>query len=75
MGLEWIYKIILKKELQIGFSQKIKEDILLNSARHCSVYHKYKGVKIVIHHIIPVEKGRDNSFEIAFIIDSSIVSP
>jgi hypothetical protein len=45
------------KNFTMGFSQKIKEDILVASARHCCVCHKYKGVKIEVHHIIPKEKG------------------
>lgn len=47
----------------ISFSQKIKEDALVASARYCSVCHRYKGVKMEVHHIIPVEKGGEDTFE------------
>ena len=47
----------------ISFSQKIKEDILVASARYCSVCHRYKGVKVEAHHIIPVDKGGEDTFE------------
>ena len=47
----------------MGFSQKIKEDILVASARHCCVCRRYRGVKIEIHHIKPEEQGGEDSFE------------
>ena len=47
----------------MGFSTKIKEDILVASARHCCVCHRYKGVKIEIHHIKPKEQGGLDSFD------------
>lgn len=47
----------------ISFSQKIKEDMLVASARHCCVCHRYKGVKVEVHHIIPVDKGGEDTFE------------
>jgi len=47
----------------MGFTPKIKEDILVASARHCCVCHRYKGVKIEIHHIIPKEQGGEDTFE------------
>src|SRR5680860_1676468 len=47
----------------MGFTAKIKEDILVASARHCCVCHRYKGVKIEIHHIIPKEQGGEDTFE------------
>ncbi len=47
----------------ISFSQKIKEDILVASARYCSVCHRYKGVKVEVHHIIPVNQGGEDNFE------------
>nr|VFK42254.1 MAG: hypothetical protein BECKSD772F_GA0070984_111810 [Candidatus Kentron sp. SD]VFK48163.1 MAG: hypothetical protein BECKSD772E_GA0070983_11157 [Candidatus Kentron sp. SD]VFK77679.1 MAG: hypothetical protein BECKSD772D_GA0070982_10018 [Candidatus Kentron sp. SD] len=35
----------------MGFSREIKERILVNTARHCCVCHRYKGVKVEVHHI------------------------
>jgi hypothetical protein len=47
----------------MGFTPKIKENILVASARHCCVCHRYKGVKIEIHHIIPKEQGGKDTFK------------
>ncbi|CAA0254792.1 HNH endonuclease [Tenacibaculum maritimum] len=47
----------------MGFTPKVKEDILVSSARHCCVCHRYKGVKIEIHHITPKEQGGEDTFE------------
>lgn len=47
----------------MSFSQKIKEEIFVATARHCCVCHRYKGVKIEIHHIITREKGGEDSYE------------
>jgi len=47
----------------MGFSKKIKENILVASARHCCICHRYKGIKIEVHHIIPKEQGGNDSFE------------
>jgi hypothetical protein len=47
----------------MGFTSKIKEDILVACARHCCVCHRYKGVKIEIHHIEPKEQGGKDTFE------------
>jgi hypothetical protein len=33
----------------MGFLAKIKEDILVASARHCCVCHRYKVLKIEVH--------------------------
>ena len=47
----------------MGFPTKVKEDILVASARHCCVCHRYKGVKIEIHHIQPKAKRGLDTFE------------
>ncbi|GEM_PF-6122189 len=47
----------------MGFSVKIKEDLMVASARHCCVCHRYKGLKLEIHHIIPQEQQGENTFE------------
>jgi len=47
----------------MAFTPKIKEDILVASARHCCVCHRYRGVKIEIHHIKPKEQGGKDTFE------------
>ena len=47
----------------MGFSSKIKDDILVKSARHCCVCRRFKGLKIEVHHITPKEQGGEDSFE------------
>ena len=45
------------------FSQKIRQEIFVLSARHCCVCHKSKGVKLEIHHIAPQQQGGSNTIE------------
>ncbi len=47
----------------MGFSQTIKREALVLSARHCCVCHHYKGVKVEIHHIVPQTEGGSNDLE------------
>lgn len=47
----------------MAFPQKIKEQILVDSARHCCVCHKSAGLKIEVHHIIPQEKGGEDIYD------------
>ncbi len=47
----------------MGFSQDIKNKILVLSARHCCVCHRYKGVKVEIHHIKPQADGGEDTLE------------
>lgn len=47
----------------MGFSQSIREDVFVSSARHCCVCHRYRGVKVEVHHIIPREQGGEDSFD------------
>jgi len=47
----------------MAFSPQIKEQILVESARHCCVCHKPKGLKVEVHHIIPQEKGGKDVYE------------
>lgn len=45
----------------MAFSTKIKNQILVHSARHCCVCHASTGLNIEIHHIIPQDQGgKDN---------------
>ena len=45
----------------MGFSNKIKEDVLVASGRHCCICHKFCGTKIEVHHIkLQSEGGEDN---------------
>jgi 5-methylcytosine-specific restriction endonuclease McrA len=47
----------------MAFSKEIKEAILVKAARHCSICRKFVGLKVEIHHIIPLEKGGKDSVE------------
>ncbi|NWF91435.1 MAG: HNH endonuclease [Syntrophaceae bacterium] len=47
----------------MGFSKEIRTKVLIAAARHCCVCHRYKGVKVEVHHIIPEADGGDDSFE------------
>lgn len=47
----------------MAFSPKIKEELLVASARHCCVCHRYRGTKLEIHHINPVEQGGKDTYE------------
>lgn len=45
------------------FSDSIKLQVLVESARHCCVCHRYRGVKVEVHHIIPESISNDNTYE------------
>lgn len=44
----------------MGFSRKVKEIALSSSARHCCVCHRYKGIKMEVHHLVPESEGGSN---------------
>lgn len=52
----------------MSFSQKIKDEILVKSARHCCVCHKPKGLNIEVHHINPKKQGGKDTFENAIAV-------
>lgn len=60
----------MPKKLPMAFNKKIKIDALTSAARHCCVCHRYKGVKVEVHHILPVAKGgkdvADNAIALCF---------
>lgn len=45
------------------FTSVIKQQVMMASARHCCVCHRYKGINIEAHHIVPEADGGFNSFE------------
>lgn len=53
-----------------GFSQAIREQVLVQAARHCSVCQRYKAVGIEVHHIVPRAEGgedtEDNAIALCF---------
>jgi len=54
----------------MAFSKEIKIDALVSAARHCCVCHRYKGVKVEVHHIFPFSEGGtdepDNAIVLCF---------
>jgi hypothetical protein len=47
----------------MSFPDRVKEDALLASGRHCCLCHKYCGLKIELHHIKPKAEGGHDTFE------------
>lgn len=41
----------------MAFTKETKIKALLDSARHCCVCHRYKGMKVEVHHIVPAAQG------------------
>ncbi len=52
----------------MSFPATIRERALVASARHCCVCHRYKGIKIEVHHIIPKASGGTNDFDNAIVL-------
>jgi len=49
--------------IPMGFPKDIAEKALVKCGRRCCLCREFKGQKMETHHIIPVEKGGDNSFD------------
>lgn len=47
----------------MAFSKNVRTNSLVAAARHCCVCHRYKGVKVEIHHILPLEQGGADTAE------------
>jgi len=47
----------------LGFSRSVRDQILVDTARHCCVCHRYKGVKVEVHHIQQEADGGENTYE------------
>ena len=47
----------------MGFPRSIKEKMMVAAARHCCVCHRYKGVKVEIHHIVQEADGGKNTLK------------
>lgn len=52
----------------MGFPKNVKEKILIETARHCCVCHRYKGVKVEVHHIKQEALGGENTYENAIVL-------
>ena len=54
----------------MGFPRDIRERALVLSARHCCVGHRYRGLKVEVHHIDPEAGGGlnilDNAVSLCF---------
>ena len=54
----------------MGFSQQVKENVLIKCKRHCVLCEQPKGIKMEVHHIIPKAKGGsddiDNAIPLCF---------
>jgi len=47
----------------MSFSISIAEKALLDCGRHCSLCHKFCGIKIELHHIVPSQEKGDDTYE------------
>ena len=47
--------------------KEVRDKALVLAARHCSVCHRYKGVKVEAHHIIQEADGGPNDLENAIV--------
>ena len=47
----------------MAFSKEIRLHALVAAARHCCVCHRYKGVKVEVHHIVPITAGGADTAE------------
>lgn len=43
------------------FSSNVRTDALVAAARHCCTCHRYKGVKVEVHHIVQEAESGDNT--------------
>lgn len=54
----------------MGFSKEVRESALVHAARHCCVCHRYTGVNVEVHHIVPRSDGGsddiDNAIALCF---------
>lgn len=52
----------------MGWSEEVRNLVMVKSARYCNVCHQWKGRNVEIHHIIPQEQGGENTFENAVLL-------
>jgi hypothetical protein len=51
------------RSLDLGFPRTVRDQVLVDAARHCCICHRYKGVKVEVHHITPEASGGEDSYE------------
>lgn len=59
---EAVVKILLDLS-PMPFSPEVKANALIASGRHCCVCHKFCGVRVECHHILPEAKGGSDDLE------------
>lgn len=47
----------------MSFSGKIRDDALVACGRHCCLCHRFRGLKIELHHIVQQSEGGEDTFE------------
>ena len=47
----------------MGFSKKIKNDVLVACSRHCAICKVFQGPHIEVHHIVPESEGGAHTFD------------
>jgi hypothetical protein len=47
----------------MAYSKDVRESVLIAAARHCCVCHRYRGLRVEVHHIIPESKGGKSDFD------------
>jgi hypothetical protein len=47
----------------MAFDNATRAKALVAAARHCCVCHRYKGVKVEVHHVVPEAEGGDDTLE------------
>lgn len=50
------------------FPKNVRDEALVLAARHCCVCHRYKGLKIEVHHIVHESKGGPNTLKNAIVL-------
>jgi hypothetical protein len=50
------------------FSRATKEQALVVAARYCCVCHRYKGVRVEVHHILPEAQGGTDDLDNAIVL-------
>jgi hypothetical protein len=47
----------------MSFPSKVKDEALVACGRHCCICHRFRGLKIELHHIVQQSEGGDDSFD------------
>jgi hypothetical protein len=59
--MKWFNEYLFPSDM--SFPPEIKEKALVACGRFCCLCHKFCGIKIEVHHIIPAFKGGTNNFD------------